>query len=375
MTPLIEPETPISDPGAHRITNPVRTLSDVPNPYQGLGVDTSVLDYAAKIQSDFMDLEVHPAHRAWVSANLSLRRFYTAWMAPDHLRRVESGQLAISTVKKTTQALSRWEKITKPADWHHPQEWPGVPIGAITDRYLTWVMDRLRKTLSPSTCQSTWNHLRTILNFATRVRAIETAPRPEPFAIPTGEVILFTDEQLTRAYRALESVPDLQVSLVLAVNTGMRPVDLFGLRWSDVTLGDRPQVEFTAKKTGKRQTIPLGRVTVRQLQRLPGQPGEPLLLFPARSNPTHTDPEKSRQARRRRKDFKEALAAVSLHFDKPYQSLRATCNERLERFREGVGQFVLGHANTLNSKSYRNPAQAIRDAIEQLPQPPCFDVF
>jgi uncharacterized protein (DUF2062 family) len=38
------------------------------------------------------------------------------------------------------------------------------------------------------------------------------------------------------------------------------------------------------------------------------------------------------------------------------------------------GQFVLGHASTLNSVSYREPSGLIYEAVTTLPQPDCFCV-
>jgi hypothetical protein len=53
---------------------------------------------------------------------------------------------------------------------------------------------------------------------------------------------------------------------------------------------------------------------------------------------------------------------------------RLTCNERLEGHQPGSGQFVLGHANTLNSVSYREPSGLIYEAVTTLPQPDAFCV-
>jgi len=168
------------------------------------------------------------------------------------------------------------------------------------------------------------------------------------------------------------------VAFVTAVNVGPRAVDLFTLRWEDFSFfAERPVVEFTARKTGKRQVVPLAEVTLRQLDRWKRASGVLLpvgLVWPELTDAAARDPERSRAARDRNARFKRILATLGIAHERPWQVCRLTCNERLERHRPGAGQFVLGHASTLNSVSYRDPSGLIYEAVSTLPQPECFRV-
>lgn len=233
------------------------------------------------------------------------------------------------------------------------------------------------RRLKLATCQSTWSHLRAIFSRAVQVRAIERVPDPVwPPAIDDAEPkSLYDDAQLGAVYRALHRSTDLQVAFVVAVNCGPRAQDLFGLRWENFALSiERPRLEYVARKTGKRQCIPLAACTVAQLRRWQRAAGVIVtageacgLIWP------HWQAERARK-RATLARFKRVLATLGIRHAKPWQVARLTCNERLERHRPGAGQFVLGHSNTLNSRSYREPSGLIWEAVTTLPQPPEFIV-
>jgi integrase len=334
-------------------------------------VAPEVQAYANQVADEMRDPCV-PAHqREWIGNNLSLRQFYSDWMLADRQKRVESGALAAATLEKDLFCLSQWERFSRPKDWQDDKPWPGFPIGKVTGRYLDSVLNEMRQHVSPGTVTSTWNHLRTILNFAARIRAIDKAPRPGRRKTDDREVSIFRDEQIVAAFGALAGEPDLQVAFVLAVNAGIRPVDLFCLRWRDFDLATRPTVTFRSRKTGKLQKIPLAPVTVAHIQRLPRE-GSDGMLFPGRSSPEAKFPERSKPSRNRRLITKRLFAKVGIHFEKPSQVARATCNTRLNRVREGAGVFVLGHGLTLNAKSYTEPSDLVREAVLAVEQPACF---
>ncbi|OGT59901.1 MAG: hypothetical protein A3E01_10685 [Gammaproteobacteria bacterium RIFCSPHIGHO2_12_FULL_63_22] len=331
----------------------------------------AVADVVAR---QFRDPVVPEANRTWLRKSLSLRQFYCDWMLPERLLRVERRQLAKGTLDKDRQSLSRWERFSRPADWSPEKAWPGVPIGAITSLYLDDVIQRMRLELGAATTKSTMSHLRTIFNHAVKVRALEFAPKPERLKTEARRVQIYRADQIEAAYGALASWPDLQVAFVLGINAGPRPVDLFLLRRDQLDLiGDRPTLSYRARKTGKEQVVPLAPVTVRQLLRLSNTADT--YLFPGRSSPAALEPEKSKPARRRRDIIKAAFAKVGLHFPKPFQAARATCNTRLNSVRDGTGLFVLGHGLTLNAKSYMEPSELIFEAMNAVAQPACFERF
>ncbi len=339
-------------------------------------IDPDVLAYAEATKVELSALIVPEHQREWVRQNLTLRDFYNDWMRPDLERRVAKKSLSAGTLAKDRQALNRWELVTRPDHWAEEKTWAGLPIGYITSRAVQTFLEDLFEATKKGTARSTWSHLRNILNYAVKVRAIDAFPKPD--RIPTGEdndedlVTYFRPEQLAAAYTALGDNPDLQVAMVLAANAGPRTHDVFVMTWSSVELdGPRPAISFKAKKTGKLQRVPLAPLTVKHLRRLPSF-GKSPYLFPSLGNPKAKDPERTRPARRRKEVLRAALLSVGIDFPKPFQALRATCNKRLEDWRTGVGQFVLGHALTLNARHYYEPSDLICEAVNAVQQPPCF---
>ena len=354
-------ETPDLGPSAHRTTTPVRTL-----------------DWSKIAAAEQRVTEIPEPDRRRYSEATTLRAF---WADPQYglssarAQRVEEGGLAANSTAKDRQALNRWERYTpRPAGWPSNAGWEGRPLAWITDQHVTDFVSAMRKDLSSQTCRSTWSHLRVMLNHAVKVKAIETAPEPQ---WSRGEdrlaKELYQDEQLSAIYDALTGQTDLQVAFVVSVNAGLRSVDLFSLRWSNVLLRrERPGLEFTSRKTGKRQVVPLAPVTVQHLERWRRATGvllDDCMVWPKLTDPDAADPERSRAARRRNLRIKRVLAQLGIHHPKPWQVGRLTCNERLERHRPGSGQFVLGHASTLNSVSYREPSGLIYEAVVSLPRP------
>ncbi|MBX3448231.1 MAG: tyrosine-type recombinase/integrase [Planctomycetaceae bacterium] len=365
------PATRMMNPG---VSKPRRKHKPDPRqmPLWDQALDPDVRAYAAAVEQRYRDPVVPEVSRAWIRDNLTLRAFYQDWMLQDRERRCAAKELSRGTISKDRQALSRWERYSRPEDWPEDKPWPGIPIGALTGRYVADVLTRMHAELGDSTARSTWGHLRTILNYAVQVRALDHAPKPERKRPEDRKVSVYRPEQIEAAFLALKDHVDLQVAFVLAINTGMRTVDLFSLKWSNCDLvGTHPTVTFTARKTRKAQTIPLAPVTVRHVLRLPSK-GDSPWLFPGRSSPEAIDPERSRPARRRKELIAHRFAMAALTFEKPFQVARATCNTRLERARQGAGLFVLGHGLSLNAKSYHEPSDLIFEAVNAVEQPPCF---
>lgn len=351
-------------------------------------------DWAAIAASEVRSVEIPEGERLEFAESHTLRGLYEHaqyGLAAHRRARVASGTLAAASAAKDRQALNRWESYSpRPATWAEGQAWEGRPLAWITDQHATDTLSAMREGLSTQSVRSTWNHLRTIFLHAVQVKAIGKPPEPEWAKGDAGRAAkqLYGDQQLAEIYTALAGQEDLRVAFVVSVNVGPRTVDLFRLRWENFSLQrDRPVVEFTARKTGKRQVIPLGPVTVEQLERwrkLSGTLGRsPLagasgfcggLVWPGLTDADAADPERSRPARERNSRFKAVLGVLGIEHEKPWQVGRLTCNERLERHRPGSGQFVLGHSNTLNSLSYREPSGMIFEAVTTLPQPACFSV-
>jgi len=360
----------------------------------GDGSGESSYDWSAIAAAEVQRVEIPEGEREAFAAGHTLRGLYEHveyGLEAQRLARVTAGTLAAGTVAKDRQAIKRWERYSpRPADWPDGQDWEGRPLAWITDQHVQETLAAMRKELSGQSVRTTWNHLRTIFLHAVQVKALEKSPEPtwgKGDAQQRATKELYDDKQLEAIYLGLAGQVDLQVAFVVSVNVGPRTVDLFRLRWENFLLQrDRPVVEYTARKTGKRHVVPLGPVTVRQLERwrqasgaLPvagesGLCGAGGLVWPELTDAGGADPERSRAARARNARFKRMLSDLGLMHEKPWQVGRLTCNERLERHRPGSGQFVLGHSNTLNSVSYREPSGLIYEAVTTLPQPVCFQV-
>lgn len=365
-----EPRTPDT-----RISNPGVTDEFAPPPGLKPAADATLRRSRAVVEARARQ-ELTQEQKAWVAENVTLRGYYDHFVAPGKRIKLSAGQVRAGTLQKDRQALNRWEKYTRPDDWPANQPWEGLVIGAIDGEDLEEFFERARGPggLAAATVRSTWFHLRTTFNFAWRHGVLGRHLQPDTLAEEDGEVAIFDDERIEAAYGAFGDRTDLQVAFVLSILCGPRTEDVFGLRWDGVKLIERagPTLVYTARKTGKQHGVPLCEVAVQHLRRLPRR-GE--YLFPTLCEPGHKDPARSRTARERNAEIKRRLLSVGITFRKPFQAARATCNERLESHKQGVGQFVLGHALSLNSKSYRKPDKMIRDAINSLAPPACFTRF
>lgn len=354
-----EPDTRTTNPGVE----PVFGLKPA---------SREALRHSQKVRESRKAQELSPEQKLWVAENVSLRGYYDHFMAEARRLKSGRGKMSANTLQKDRQALNRWERYTLPDDWpKRGPKWEGLVIGVADEEDLEDFFIRARGGLAVNTVKSTWNHLRVIFNHAWHNGVLSKHLTPEALETEKGVVNVYSDDQLERAYRAFSDRVDLQVAFVIAVCCGPRTEDVFGLRWDGINLDGRdgPMLEFTARKTRKEQAIPLSEAVVRQIARLP-RVGE--YLFDGLTEPGNVHPERSRASRERNADIRSRLAAVGINFAKPFQAARATCNERLESHKQGVGQFVLGHALTLNSRSYRKPDKMVRDAIESAPLPPCF---
>lgn len=379
------PQTGDAEGPGHRIPNPVSRSGQGCPPGEGAPAgpaDLRLLFAGVAAAHDDGWRPIPPDQRQHVRETYTLQAFYDRYLADRRSEQVAKGELARGTREKELQALRRWsewDRRQQPDEWPADQQWAGLPLAWLTGAYVQRWLHELRQELAVATVRSTWYQLRTVLNAAVRLKAIDQAPRPNAvvFEESDDDEDLFcrtwSPAELDAIFRGLAETPDLQVAFVLACNVGARPVDLFCLRWEQVRLDtDRPVIRFRARKTGKLHGIPLAGLTVAHLKRLRrSQLFEQGLLFPGRSAASASDPERSKSARRRNAIIKAAISAAGVDPvpNKPWQICRATCNTRLENHRPGCGRFVLGHANGVNAVSYHDPSELVFEAIDSLPQP------
>lgn len=376
-------------------------LSTLPGSTAGspnLAVDPRILELSRQVASQNGRLVVPPGERAQY-AQLPLRAWYDCDIyGPSQFRDAEivAGRNQAGTKEKDLTAISVWERFTRPENWQG--HWPGISIGAITEEYVRqWVVTCLGAGLSRGYLTGLVNHLAWILSVAVDREVLSRTPKKPSVrqlaATRSGQ--LFSDDDcaviyeidgdilgtLDRICRALDGQAELQTAFILACSTGLRPVDLFGLTWGSVKMIEgQPAIVAMPKKTKRYATtvrIPLAPGVYRRLLKRRGTAADADLLFPGLVSHECRDSEKSRSARRRNAAIKAAAKAVGFTFPdrrtKPWQICRATANERLERHRPGIGEFILGHsAGSINKKHYRQRWSEAVEAINSLPQPPSF---
>lgn len=368
----------------HGITDPVRTPAVQPE-----------LEIFRQLQEEHSSgpPTVPDGQRIEIRQSLTLQAFYDAWMAGWRQQQLAAGDVSPGTLSKERQALRRfakWEQENPPENWPADREWRGCPIGFLQGGYF----DRFYAAISPpkyaaNTVVSTRNHLRTVLNHAAQIGALESAPQPRPLDLDDPDDVdedlatVWTADEIDAIYQSLAGTPDLQTAFVININAGPRSSDIFRLRWEkNVRLSEQPpMLRFRSKKAKKKHGIPLAPVTVAHLQRLQAahlfEPGGP--VFPRLVSLKCKDPERSRAARRRNQQMKKLLeaAGVPVH-DKPWQVGRASCCTRYNDHKGGVGSWVIGqgHADRSGTKLaanfYDNPTEDMARAILSAPQPISF---
>lgn len=315
---------------------------------------------------------VPESERERYSANTSLRQFYNdcgpRW---DPIGRKRTR--ARGTLQKERQALNRWERFTQPDNWPAGVDWPGpslAVIGGVSREWFESLWDRmLRGGLAAATVKATRNHLMAIIKHAVAVMAIQRAAQSRTMETEheTPRTRIYTPDEVNRAMEALRADPLLQAAYWLGLHVGPRTVDLFLIKWTDFVKDARGRrlLDFQSRKTGKLQAVPIANCVWEVLDALP-RSGP--YVFPGYGNPNAVDPEKTYQSRVRNTLVKQLLRRAGIEVKKPWQVCRATCNERYESHRPGVGSFILGHSlGGVNARSYRQPTEAVHEAVKTLP--------
>jgi len=374
---------------AHRTSSPGRTNSEptVPN------VDPRIRQLSRSVAAQSVKLLV-PADKVPTYAALPLRAWYFCELyGPRAQRRADiaTGRNKKRTAEKDVTAIGLWERVTRPTGW--TGAWPGISIDSITDDYLSqFTADAVAGGNSRDYVLGCFRHLNWMLSVAVDRGVLASKPKgrmprlTEDSAAP--RTLIYESDRgilpmLDAIHDALKDQLALQTAFILSVSAGPRSVDLFGLRWRNVDLGKRPHLEYVATKTRKHQRVPIADCVAARLlfwksQQSVANPDD--LVFPGLTSLRVADPEKSRAARRRNSEMKAAVRAAGFDFDgrtpancKPWQVGRATCNERLQRAKQGVGDFVLGHSTQgVNAANYREPTSDVFTTVRSLEQPPTF---
>jgi len=217
-----------------------------------------------------------------------------------HFKTVEAKK---HTVDKMIDRYLSYAKLTKVQDDHtglHLRRWKeeigymllaDVNADAITQVKEKLLNEEFRgKPRSPTTVLRYMASLSTV--FTTAVRDwewLEDSPMKN-IKKPTaarGRVRFLSDDERERLLIACKESRNKQLYLcvILAISTGMRQAELFGLQWSDVNLKERYLI-LHETKNGERRRVPLSGLVLELLQehakvrRL-----DTPLLFPGIKNP------------------------------------------------------------------------------------------
>lgn len=121
---------------------------------------------------------------------------------------------------------------------------------------------RAKEGMAPRTINLTLQHLRAALNRAHRTRLISRVPCSiKKIPEPQKKHRFLKPEEVDRIITASKEIPGLHGPLTVLANTGLRPVELWRIRWSDVDL-DNGTLTVESHKRGANgssrvDTIPL----------------------------------------------------------------------------------------------------------------------
>jgi len=394
-----EPTTS-AQPVCLRVVSAPEPSADVRITHPHVGANGDLQTIFAEMHASHSDPvpELTEAEKEEVRLWWPLSKVYETYLADWRERQRRDGKIETGTLQKERQTLrcfAAWDSdpARAPKTWPRGLKWTGLPTGHLAQKYLeAWIRDHLSAGYAEGTMAGRWAHLRTILNMLKRMDILSDVPTVELSAVVEGfqreagldEDLVpttYTPQMLVEVYRRLHE-PDLRAAWVLGVNCGPRTVDLFRMKYgSNVRglCGDRPEVVYRAKKTGKVHWIPLHPYTVAHLRRLvalhghldPRDPDGP--VFP-RLTSRAKDPERSKPARRRNARIKQVLEQLGLSvegdYEKPWQVLRSTCNSLLNNHRPGAGALVThGKDLDVSSQHYWNHFPLLVEAVKTMPMP------
>lgn len=384
---IVSPAVRRESAGTAENDSPAETRAqDVPNVEQI--VAKAVEQMAAK-------LEAQAAHRISTPvrstvdprSQFTLRALYESELKSERSRRVEVGRNKSGTAEKDLSALSFWEKTTS-----------NPTLADINAGTLQTFITNALRTGRRSTARGYVGHLRWMLNEAKRRGIIDSVPA---FEFPKVSRRMANEEHretliyeldgdllgtLDKIYKAIES-DELRLAFMCGATFGPRTEDLLTLKWTDIDfVSERPTVKYVAEKTGSFHVVPLPDFLVAAFRTEffnsldDTTRKDPEFVFQTLISHRSADPRKSRAVRRAVSDLRNVVLSVGFNFggrktaeQKPFQVLRATCNERYERHHRRAGEWILGHAmNGVNRKSYQNPGSDIYKAVQTLPQPQSF---
>jgi integrase len=252
-------------------------------------------------------------------------------------------------------------------------DWSGLPIDKISDQHAQHFAAKFAG-LSPSRINCGLRALRRALNLAYEWSKLE---RPAKITLAKGERQrdrVLTDTEWEQYISACPQ--PWQDAAIIIRGTGMRPGEVFALRWENIYLnGTGGLIQVTDGKTkAARRMLPMVPAVYEALRARRGAVGKPEegWIFPATSREGHLNKDTAKDQHKRALDRANAKAkAVGEKELKPFQPyvLRHTALTQLAK--AGCDVFTLariaGHSSITITQRYVHPqADAIERAFQQV---------
>lgn len=308
---------------------------------------------------------------------VTLRKWYDRMVLPEIRAEQAKRSLAEDRV-----ALNRWEDFTRDPD-----------IREVEREDVEHFRDgMLRKGLSPHTANKYWRELKAVFkdaeeqDFIRRAPAISRRRKSSLIRIRAPKIHrpTVTMEEVDLLWRGCQfatypenapfSAPQLwRVALVLFYTYGARTLDiLHQLEWENISWGDR-LVKFQAMKTSKLQGLPMTATVADHLRSIQTSGGK---VFSGFRSAGHRSRQTGKWKRGYyttwRNEIVRAAELDGLNF-KHFRESMVTRYNAIEKHGGGLGSWIAGHfVPGVSAQNYEYPTQAIRDAIEAAPVPPCF---
>jgi integrase len=247
------------------------------------------------------------------------------------------------------------------------QPWIDEPLDALTSKTVrAWVRSLLARPKARQTVANALNLLRVALEDAVEAELIDTNPARGvlvPKVARTDDPWTYLRPKEITTLLAHPALPAKQrAAFALAIYTGAREGEIFGVHWRDVHLDDEPRITFRfcwrkPRKNGKPLTVPLltdAAEILRAWRRArPSLPNG--LVFPAADGSPHTKGYDGQWADRWR-------AATGTRDDVRFHDLRHTCGASLisgvwgRAWRLEDVQSFLGHDSRASTERYAHLA-------------------
>ena len=218
------------------------------------------------------------------------------------------------------------------------------------------------KQRQPSTVNHYTNTLSHVFTMAAKWQLTDTNPLRlvDKLKEPRGRVRWLDDDERKRLLDECRKRPDLYTVVVLALSTGARRMEIWGLHWKDVDL-NRGLITFHETKNGERRSVPLQSHALELMrERARVRRIDSDLVFPSPKNPQKPFDFK--------RPFEQALKAAEID-DFRFHDLRHSAASYLAMSGASLAEIaeVLGHKTLQMVKRYSHLSEGhVSKVVERM---------